>query len=68
MNRIEEMNRLGIKQVDLLIALRERGIVVQPPELSNALRGITTYPKSKRIAAEVDYILREKESQSCVLA
>jgi hypothetical protein len=63
MNQIQErMKTLGIKQVDLVLELQKRGIVVQPPELSQILRGIYTYPKSKRVLAKVDKILTERES------
>lgn len=41
----ERMKKLGIKQVDLILELRKRGIVVQPPEMSSIIRGIYTYPK-----------------------
>ena len=63
MNRIQErMEKLGVKQVDMILELRERGITVQPPEMSSIIRGIYTYPKSKRVLDEVDKILTERES------
>ena len=52
----EQMKKLGIKQVDMIFKLRERGIAVQPPEMSSIIRGITTYPKSKRILEECEKI------------
>ena len=63
MNRIQErMEKLGVKQVDMILELRERGIIVQPPEMSSIIRGVYTYPKSKRVLHEVDKILTERES------
>ena len=44
MSQIQErMKQLDIKQVDLIIELRKRGIVVQPPEMSSIIRGVNTY-------------------------
>ena len=60
-DRIQRMKLLGIKQVDMVKILRERGIVVQPPELSNILRGIYTFPKSQKVLNEIDRVLNELE-------
>lgn len=60
-DRLERMKRLGLKQVDLIFELRKRGISIQPPELSSILRGINTYPKSKKVLDECDKILFELE-------
>lgn len=57
------MDKLGIKQVDMIMELRKRGIVVQPPMLSSVLRGVYTYPKAKHILAECEKILDDLESQ-----
>lgn len=63
MSQIQErMKKLGIKQVDMILELRKRGIAVQPPEMSGIIRGVYTYPKSKRVLDEVDKILTERES------
>lgn len=59
--RLDRMKALGLKQVDILRKLRERGIAIQPPELSAMLNGINTYPKSKKVMDEVDNILSEIE-------
>ena len=65
MNQIQErMKNLGIKQVDMILELRKRGIAVQPPEMSSIIRGIYTYPKSKRVLNECDRILAEREHES----
>lgn len=65
MSQIQErMKKLGIKQVDMILELRKRGIAVQPPEMSNIIRGIYTYPKSKRVLDECDKILTERERES----
>ena len=63
MSQIQErMKKLGIKQVDMILELRKRGIAVQPPEMSSIIRGVYTSPKSKRVLDEVDKILTERES------
>lgn len=63
MSQIQErMKKLGIKQVDMIFELRKRGITIQPPELSNILRGVYTYPKAKVVLDECDKILIECES------
>lgn len=65
MSQIQErMKQLDIKQVDLIIELRKRGIVVQPPEMSSIIRGVNTYPKAKRVLDECDRILSEYERES----
>ena len=63
MSQIQErMKKLGIKQVDMILELRKRGITVQPPEMSSILRGVYTYPKAKVVLDECDQILAEHES------
>lgn len=65
MSQIQErMKQLDIKQVDMIIELRKRGIVVQPPEMSSIIRGVNTYPKAKRVLDECDRILSEYERES----
>ena len=62
MSQIQErMTKLGIKQVDMILELRERGITVQPPEMSSIIRGVYTYPKAKVVLDECDKILTERE-------
>lgn len=64
MSQIQErMKKLGIKQVDLILELRKRGIVVQPPEMSSIIRGVYTYPKANTVLKECDKILTERESK-----
>lgn len=58
------MEKLGLKQVDMILELRKRGIVVQPPEMSSILRGINTYPKAKKVLNECEKIVTELESRS----
>lgn len=60
-DRLDRMKKLGLKQVDLIKKLRERGVAIQAPELSSMLNGINTYPKSQRVLDEVDKILAELE-------
>ena len=64
MNILERMERIGMKQVDMILELRERGITVQPPEMSSILRGVYTYPKAKRVLKECELILNEREHDS----
>lgn len=64
MSQIQErMKKLGVKQVDLILELRKRGITVQPPEMSSILRGVYTYPKAKVVLDECDKILAEHEAK-----
>lgn len=61
MNEVKErMDSLGITQVDMILELQKRGMTVQPPMLSSILRGVYTYPKAKRILAECEKILDER--------
>ncbi len=58
MHQIQErMKKLGIKQVDMILELQKRGVVVQPPEMSSILRGVYTYPKATKVLNECDRIL-----------
>lgn len=62
MSQIQErMKKIGVKQVDMILELRERGITVQPPEMSSIIRGVYTYPKAKVVLDECDKILTERE-------
>lgn len=64
MSRVQErMKKLGIKQVDMILELRRRGITVQPPEMSSIIRGVYTYPKAKVVLDECDKVLNERESE-----
>lgn len=58
----ERMEKLGIKQVDLILELRKQGVIVQPPEMSVIVREINTCPKAKKILKLCDEILSEYES------
>lgn len=63
MSQIQKrMEALGVKQVDMILELRKRGIPVQPPEMSSIIRGVYTYPKAKRVLDECDKILTELEA------
>lgn len=63
MNIKQRMEALGMSQVDMILALQRRGVEVQPPMLSSVLRGVYTYPKARRILAECDKVLMERERQ-----
>lgn len=58
-----KMAELGMSNVDMLLELRNRGIEVQPPFLSNALRQIDTTPKAQKILSECEEIIWEKEHE-----
>ncbi len=58
----ERMKSLGVTQVQLILELRERGIVVQPPEMSQILSGVSTYPKAVRVLDMVKQILSDIET------
>lgn len=64
MSVLERMKTLGMSQVDMILELRERGIVVQPPEMSAVLRGINTYPKAKRVLDMCEEIVNEREANN----
>lgn len=55
------MAKAHMTQVDMILELQKRGVVVQPPMLSSILRGVYTYPKAKRVLSECDKILSEFE-------
>lgn len=59
----DRMEALGFTQVDMILALQKRGITVQPPEISCIIRGISTYPKARKILRECEVILNEYETQ-----
>ncbi len=60
----EKMDSIGMSQVDLILELQKRGIVVQPPMLSSILRGVYTYPKAKRILEVCEKIIEERSHES----
>lgn len=65
MNDIKErLGLLGLSQVWLLKKLRERNINVQPPQLSNIINGIYTYPKATKVLTECDEIIKEVEKNA----
>ncbi|MFQ7067467.1 MAG: hypothetical protein ACLRXL_02195 [Christensenellaceae bacterium] len=64
MNIKSRMKKLRISQVDMIMELRKRDIVVQPPMLSSILSGVYTYPKAKKILAVCEEILAEREHES----
>ena len=57
------MMDLDVKQVDLILELHKRGITVQPPEMSNILRGIYTTPKAKKVLELCKEILDEYDAK-----
>lgn len=61
-NLKERLANLGKSQVWLLKMLREKGVATQPPQLSNIINGVYTYPKAKLIGEMCDKILTEVET------
>lgn len=57
----ERLANLGKSQVWLLKELRKQGVVTQPPQLSNIINGIYTYPRAKLVGEMCDKIIREEE-------
>lgn len=57
----ERMKKQGMTQVEMILELQKRGIVVQPPEMSQILRGANTYPKAERVLEVCNTILSGKE-------
>jgi hypothetical protein len=52
------LSALGKSQVWLLKELRDRGFNVQPPQLSNIINGIYTYPKANGVLEECNNVLK----------
>ena len=61
------LEKIGKNQVWLLFQLRDKGINIQPPTLSQIIRGIYTYPKARSILNTCDEILKEVESKNANL-
>lgn len=64
----DRMKKLGVSQVTLILELQKRGLTVQPPEMSQILRGVNTYPKAKAVLKACNEVLdaienAEKESE-----
>lgn len=57
----ERLTALGKSQVWLLKKLREKGIETQPPQLSNIINGIYTYPKAQDVLEECLKIIEDAE-------
>ena len=60
------LEALGKTQVWLLIELRKRGMVTQPPQLSNIINGLYTYPKAKAVMEMCNLIIKEAEENACI--
>lgn len=55
------LNDLGKSQVWLLQQLRCDGVSVQPPQLSNFINGVYTYPKAGVVLKKCDEIISRAE-------
>ena len=63
MEVLDRMANLGMTQVDMIQELRKRGYEVQPPMMSNILRGLYTYRKAKKILEACEDIINEREKK-----
>lgn len=57
----EKLTKLKKSQVWLLQELRKRGVDTQPPQLSNIINGVYTYPKAKEVLSECEKIIAQYE-------
>ena len=57
----DRLDKIGKSQVWLLMELRKRGVMTQPPQLCNIINGIYTYPKAQLVGKECDEIIKEVE-------
>ena len=57
----ERLKSLHLSQVWLLSELRKRGLDTQPPQLSNIVNGVYTYPKAQLVGKLCDEIIKEVE-------
>ena len=55
---------LGLKSVDIITALRERGIKTTPSQYSSAITGYTIAPKAIAITSLANEILTELEEEA----
>jgi hypothetical protein len=60
----DRLRSLDKTQVWLIRQLRDKGVVVQPPEMSSILNEVYTYPKAQRILKMCDNILTEAEQNA----
>ncbi len=60
----DRMKKVGMTQVEMILELQKHGVIVQPPEMSQILSGVNTYPKAKRVLELCDKILSEKETSA----
>lgn len=63
-NIIVRLAQLRKKQVDVLLELHEKGIKINPTELSRFINGVENPPKSDLVLAEADKIITEWEKQA----
>ena len=54
-----DITQYGIKQVELLHELRKRGYKVEPPQLSNAINGVSVSKSATSIVGECERIIKE---------
>lgn len=59
----ERLVDLGKSQVWLLKQLRAEGISIQPPQLSNIINGVYTYPKATVVLEKCEEVIRQAETR-----
>ena len=60
----DRMKELGVSPVTLILELQKHGLKVQPPEMSQIIRGVNTYPKAKAVLKACRSILDEIEKSA----
>jgi hypothetical protein len=60
-NLKDRLSDLGKSQVWLLKQLRDDGVSIQPPQLSNIINGVYTYPKANIVMKKCDEIISRVE-------
>ena len=58
----ERMQEKEMSNVDMILALRQRGIYVSPPMMSNTLNGVDVSPRAKEILAACEEILNDTDA------
>ena len=57
-----KMMLLGLRQVDMIFALRDRGINITAPQMSSILNGRQVGPKADQVLAACDEIIKDYEN------
>lgn len=58
----DQMQERHMTNVDMILALREKGIVVAPPMMSNVLNEVDVTPRAKEILKACEEILNDTDT------